>query len=637
MILKNMPEKLLKTNHLKKHKVFYIDCKTLISILKKENTVDYKHLGLILNDNKCPICMYLYKSNKRNRGGKRVLFVDLSSYDKRRIKIIEYYIETFIANYVQLDFRETTAYENISVSSRFISWADENDYDFLKDIDNARQIYSYFVLYLKQQIRIGNLSTDYANKLQVKSIKLLEYIHDDRSGFIKDTIESIPKDYSFESKTNKSNINDKEYVFKFYFHLFNQIADFLLEGKSYPFKLKLPRENLWVLPYTLSYFVKPSYKRQKIVSFNYKEGRIRTLEEIEQGATKKEFAKQYLSDFIENLEYNNFNINSDKRLFLGTIALKAYYMHFLSITGMNDSVVGTLPMCGDFEVIKDRQRYRTIKYRASRKVVEFELGHYFVKYFYKFLKLREFILNDNEFEYLFFEGHGTKIKLSSKQKKGGYSSFINDKMTRYIDDKLPIINSRTLRIDKTYYNIKKHGIVTAAEMAQNTLSVILKTYTAENQESSSVQLTNYFNKLNEHIFDAAEDDIDISIGHCNKVDDPKSEIKLNSISIDCKQKEGCLFCESYRCHADKEDIRKLFSLKFIINECKYIAKNEEHFKSVYSPIINRIDEIIRDIENLNIFNSQIIRDIKKDVFENENLHPYWEFKLKTLINMGVLK
>ncbi|MCG3705772.1 hypothetical protein L5F43_04635 [Aliarcobacter butzleri] len=50
----------------------------------------------------------MYKSNKRDRGGKRILFVDPSSYDKRRIKIIEYYIETFIADHVQLDFREIT-------------------------------------------------------------------------------------------------------------------------------------------------------------------------------------------------------------------------------------------------------------------------------------------------------------------------------------------------------------------------------------------------------------------------------------------------------------------------------------------------------------------------------------------------
>ena len=32
-----------------------------------------------------------------------------------------------------------------------------------------------------------------------------------------------------------------------------------------------------------------------------------------------------------------------------------------------------------------------------------------------------------------------------------------------------------------------------------------------------------------------------------------------------------------------------------------------------------------------------IDKIDSDVFDEENLHPYWEHKLNTLISMGVLK
>ena len=78
-------------------------------------------------------------------------------------------------------------------------------------------------------------------------------------------------------------------------------------------------------------------------------------------------------------------------------------------------------------------------------------------------------------------------------------------------------------------------------------------------------------------------------------------------------------------------------MKYIINECKYIARDEEHFKSVYGVVLNRIDNISQELIQRGYVTKKEMKKYEIDVFENENLHPYWEHKLKTLITIGVLK
>lgn len=111
-------------------------------------------------------------------------------------------------------------------------------------------------------------------------------------------------------------------------------------------------------------------------------------------------------------------------------------------------------------------------------------------------------------------------------------------------------------------------------------------------------------------------------------------MELNNFSINCEQNEGCLFCKQYRIHPDKEDASKLYSLLYIINETRYIAKSDEHFNSTYDVIIKRINTIIKKISEY--LGNEVLLEIENDVFNNENLHPYWEHKLNMLITIGVL-
>jgi len=234
----------------------------------------------------------------------------------------------------------------------------------------------------------------------------------------------------------------------------------------------------------------------------------------------------------------------------------------------------------------------------------------------------------------FFKDYGQNAHLSKKQTTGAFSSYINDMMILHVDPALPRVTSRQSRVNKTHYNIARHGVLTASKMAQSSLSTIIKHYHGESEDTAGLQLANYFDKLNSGLIIKAGKGQNISVGQCKKPNSPKSEIELDSISITCKQSEGCLFCEQYGCHADEVDIRKLYSLQYIINECRYISKNKEHFMSVYKIVLDRINQIITQLK----MHTEIdVEQIKYDVFENENLHPYWNNKLAMLIDIGVMR
>lgn len=378
----------------------------------------------------------------------------------------------------------------------------------------------------------------------------------------------------------------------------------------------------------------------KLITFNNKTGKVRTVEEMSNLTLSPiKTIKRSIKTFCEEINKNNSDFYSEQRLKLGTLALKAYFLHFRMITGMNDSTAATLFFNEDYEISKSTYFFRNIKYRARNKLVEFQIRKEMVNYFKKFIKLRRFILNGNEMDYLFFLDYGEKVRITSFQFKGSFGGDSCQQFIKKIDPKIPIITARQDRVNKMYYIINKHGAVTASKLGQSSLYNIINNYHGETEESYTSEITNYFNKLNESLISRKSDKVEnINSGQCREFGVPDNKIVINdAIKIDCKSAEGCLFCSKYCNHADEMDIRKLISLLYVINESKYISKNQEYYLFIFSDVINRIEEILKVIKTVLKEKSHIVEDIRVDVFENENLTPYWEQKLNMLVKIGVLK
>lgn len=617
------------------HRTLILDFKTVKELYIHNENINLKNLCINIQEKKIYIADLLFLKNKKIS---RKLYVIKNTYiEERKLianKLIEYLIE--------LDnkgIRDITKKNHISRLKFFITWCDENQYNLinLRKKDTVK-IFEYFTLYLKQQIRIGRYSQKSASYIQKNSLSFLSILSNINTNEISRNITIFKSQNTLENKIIKSDINSISYSFTFYHSLFNQIFDFIHKKIKYPHKVRLVNDDYWLLPYK-KFCILSVKDNEKFKLFDTKKGIIREVQELEKlYATHNSSMYRKRNECVNFFHINNINPESESRLYLVNIAVKAYFMLFLTVTGMNDSTASTLDYNKEYEIEKNNYLLKNIKYRANNKSVEFPIRREFIKDFKKYIKLRKYLLRGIEHERLFFEYKNKEI-LSYQISYSQSSNF--NRFFKKIDKNIPSLTSRNFRVNKSNYNLKNHGVVQAAQMAQVSIPTILSSYTGESEKSSAEQLNDFFNQMNKNIFKNNIESTEINIGRCIKkkkhtltAEEKVISKNLNNINIDCKQSEGCLFCNYYCCHADEIDIRKLYSLLFVIDECRYIAKDEEHFNSTYKIVIDRITSLLEYIKTNNLIN---IESIKNDVYDNENLHPYWEHKLTTLYNMGVLK
>lgn len=613
--------------------ITYYSLDKLYDMRLSNRLLNYKTLGVVLGE-KTKLCSLLYKEKKLIKAAGYDLYVNPNSYDANRLPIIEFIIDEII-EHKQLDHASRGIKDSIRFYFIFVNWLDENNIDFPKTIAEGSEIYYRYTSYLLSKVELAQATV---SRYQTASCKLLAGLLNDKESIIYNSAPNITKNTKSKNITKVPQQDQVNYHFKFYYELFMQLTSFLLEEKPYPFQLSLPKEKLWI--WHGRPWVVPSHREHehKMTAFDYKNGTLLSAEHLFEKFKYQNIylARGAIKQRIKQLEFNNQN-KTKARLQLGQVALRAFYMIFLYITGMNDSTAATLKWNDDFTIEKEQQRFRTIKYRAGNKPVEFLLQKEFMPEFKKFLHLRQYLLDSHMSEYLFFMRYRESAYLSYKQTSGAFSGDINRYMTKYIDNELPGITSRQIRKYKLHDLIKKNDIVTASKIAQSSINTVLSSYNGVSEETAEQQLGNFFTKLNENILINNDDTTDISCGQCKDYQNPKPLFNTESIVSDCNRMEGCLFCIHYGLHPDEIDIRKIISMEYVINQCRYISQDIKHFETVFSPYLKRIENIILNLRSKNIHLNKIIDTITIDVYELENLSDYWSYSLEKLISLGLIK
>jgi hypothetical protein len=210
---------------------------------------------------------------------------------------------------------------------------------------------------------------------------------------------------------------------------------------------------------------------------------------------------------------------------------------------------------------------------------------------------------------------------------------------REIDPTISVITTQQIRAFKQDRLISTTDIKISSEIMQHSPGTALKHYSKGSQLEQNQQLTLFYERLNKRIITTNETltSVSVLIGHCKSSNRPKPIVtNLNIIEPDCKQPEGCLFCQHYRLHADEQDIRKLASIRYMINESRYNAVSEEHFNRVYGSTLERIESLFDSLRNLSESINELVNKIIDDVDSNENLSTYWQNKLDMLSIIGVI-
>lgn len=623
----------------------FVDYKDLVKIIveQKRSLDDYRRIGLQYKEYKINLSHIMYTTVKKElRGNRHIMriLVDDSTYDPKKSYLIDGIIKAAEAYRLGRDLSQGTMENVFNQILVFIYWLDNERISFPKNIAEAKQCFRAYKEYLQVFIKAGKNVTVIANK-HARSLLLMEQVLNDTKNEIAEDISTInfvrrkANEYSYATKTQ----SELAYAFAFYYHFFDQVTDFLLEAKPYPYTITLPRGNAVLLPYPNSN-VLASYEPplRGNIAVSYYDGHILNDDDIESAisnlpdknsirAKKRAVYKRVRSELNEVLQEVNSVSNHPFRLALGNRAMDAWFMVMLAITGMNDSLQATLQWGkDDFTTTKESQEFRSIKARARNKPVTFPIRKAFIKSFEKFLLLRRFVLDRHECEYLYFTGFGENAKMTEAQRRGTSGARIFSSFSS-LDSELPNVKSRDFRRDRGNDILKSKGLLAAIAALQNSKSVFLDRYSGETRDEKANQVHSFLQNIHETVtVKPATNELMNIAGGCTCEEELKPEPHSIELPIipDCSDPKSCLFCIHYRTHPEKEEIRKLLSIEYIIKEISLPrAESQEHYNKAMKPWLDRIDALCIAMIGIDCKAEALIEELRHEVFYEGMLTPYW--------------
>jgi hypothetical protein len=516
------------------------------------------------------------------------------------------------------------------------------------DVATARKHYIHYSDLLGHEMKIYDkaaglgLSSRYAASRQSVALSFLASLVDESKEAINSGIKKIKRNDKQRQITQPLSDEQLGKMFTFYTNLFRQLTDIILNPESLPYHLQLPSENLWIAP-TPNVYVKPAHRKHEmgLRSFNYENGTFYTADELVlRFNIKKRRATQHVWQGKAAQVMANQPLSS-VRLRLAIWACKAYFMHFLVLTGSNDSTAARLLFDGKYTNHQsDQAHFRSIKWRANGRKVEFEIQSEFIGDFKRYLALRDYLLanyqtkDNQDYHYLFIGGG--QCGLRPLHQIGAASSAIRQDTARVFTGELGRGTSREIRVTKGLWVRKSFGGPIAAYVLQHSEPVANKNYTGKDDETTADEFSDFFAVVDKAMNTEPDEGIaETATGRCGNIGNP-SPLGSAPVEVDCSQGEGCLFCIHYRPHADEVDIRKLLSLRYLIDLCQDNAANQAHHERVFRDTLSRIDYWLQALVDKVPTLALALEQITKEVYEKELLSDYWLVRLELLQDLGVL-
>jgi hypothetical protein len=631
-------------------KILFVDLGALIhNVAEKEVSLgDYRRLGVSVKNpkvelpNRYNLAHIMYGTFNMVRSSNHNIskvFVDQTSYNENR--------RVYIDGIIRACEGMTTRYSNIETYiPRMTEAAIWLGNKIPSSMDEAKQAFRDYSEYLRKMLKSTELKHSSAHQRQYGMLKLLAgMLCVDESKISEDSIslltpQQAPKSNAF-SNVAKFTQEELAYAFAFYYHLFDQIADFLLENKPYPHVIQLPRGNATILGVSHTMIV-PAYKppRSGSMAISYDDGHILSNEEIEEvlALAPKNKRQEVKSSYqkskqnaLKQLNDVNSKSNHPKRLKLGKKALDAWFMCMLYLTTANDSTLAGYEWSkkDEYETEhNERKEFITIKPRAVSKTIRFTFPKAFMPSFQKAIKLRSFVLDRHDFPYLFFGGgYGAKARMTKVQSRGGMSGSIVSQMIDSLDSELPRVCSTASRKDGARDALATHGIEVALSVLQNEKDTLVGNYNGQTAEELASQVSGLMQDLHDVISGKPIDENQqSSMGGCGCEGELKPETFSDEspVKADCLDQKSCIFCVHYVTFPESEEIRKLLSLKYLIENVAYDRTEDEAFyEKEMKPWLIRIEVILDAMVEKEPKAEAMIERVWKEVHEEGLLSPYW--------------
>lgn len=617
-----------------------------MTILRPEQVVlDFPKRGTLDIGSLCYLKRETEGPSRRRDEGRRV---DLGSLDKNRVNHVRTIIE-HINNQIEYgSLSPTTANNEARLGILyFIDWADGvGHYEACYSEDSARVAFQGYVENLWERTRVGEISVTTAARFCTYTLGFLTAVlgvDDIHRGL------NLPKRQNTDTKpTIPPGEVTQARATSLCTSLFEGLSDLVMNNAPFPHRIYLPKylgwpnDTLWVFPLpewfrTPDEIASDTTGGERYRAYNFSEGRMVDVSEIIANYADRRVALNCIYRAKKNLNRANESQRSGQRISAAMQACNAFIILFLANTGMNLAQAIDLEWSDKYRVSTVRQKFKVIKWRAKGKNVSFEIQSTFFADFKKFLELRDFLLDGRECPYLFFS-LGVGRKEQPKQMRPFSPRYMYQRLQK-IDPSLPVITPRQWRAANIDWMLRKDVPVSvAADVAQNSEALIKSTYASGSPETQKEEFTVFLDTVSAVVLSEGSEPSgakDSPLGLCVNYGEPKPRSADNGVIPDCRNPEGCLFCDEYKVHADKRDTRKLVSCRYCIRHLEPLASSVEQYESVFGLILSRINQLLEEISQRSK-EKNLVNEIVVSVEENGELDEYWAAKLELLAQLGLV-
>lgn len=522
----------------------------------------------------------------------------------------------------------------------FMSWADEHGYpDALESGQASARAFKPFVGYLRERVARQEVLLSSAAVTQNTVCAGLADFHGMEAKSISRGVLLLATDGNSSSATLPPTEMDQAKVLALCTAIFDGLSDFVLDSRPYPFKLAVPSylgypdDVLWIFPTTRWCMAPPLNRESQVWSgYSYDTGRVLDSAELKAQFPQLRHAAQTAKNANAMTEKANLDLRHPRRVERAVAAQNAFFMLFLANTGLNLQQAIDMPWEAEPEIGAERQGFRTLKWRANGKQVACEVQVNFLPALRKYFRLRQYLLNGRDFEWLFFTfglaRDGVPHSLTGNHVGSIYKGL------RQVDPKLPAVYSRQWRAALSDWALRNRDPATTARLLQNQERTVLKSYAAGSPSKHLEEMSDFFDQVSATVLNRetkVEQSTERAVGLCTDFGKPRATGDT-PITTDCKKPEGCLFCSKYRVHADEKDTRKLLSCLFCMKKVSQLATTAEEHDRLFGPIFDRIERLLGEISSRE---EGLVQRISEEVEKGE-LDPYWSSKLEFLINLELV-
>lgn len=371
---------------------------------QKKGTIKQRDLGSLCYRKRSPFSIGI--SNKIPR------MVDIDSLDTTRREGMSRYFD-FLRNQWILK-KSSSLIDNASINAcRYADFCDGLMNSEEAPIFNKSSLVSY-IRWLIHRTSLPRGSKNYlalstARKYQNDAIIFLTASMKASKSELVSGIKLISNVPRQRNTTSQPDEEDLAFTMKTHYSLFIGLKSLILDYKKLPYAIEMTDQTLYCLADSTCYFTSNEARRErktKNITFDYENGRYFSEAEVTAGIKKNTSAWHgrisCLKRAFESTESANLTQRSKVRIMFANIACQAFYMMSIANTGANDQVARDILWNKDSSISGSGNSWQglVIKNRGATEI-QVEIGSKFKRIFDLYIKLREWLVNGREADYLF--------------------------------------------------------------------------------------------------------------------------------------------------------------------------------------------------------------------------------------------